>query len=351
MIAIAAGGYYSLVLKSNGTVVAWGYDPYGYLNVPPGLNDVVAIAAGNLNALALKRNGTVVGWGNDADGETDIPTNLSNVIAVAAGWNYSLALNSDGQVIGWGATSVPTGLSNVVAIAAGYFHSLALKSDGTVVGWGFDSDGQASGATNLTNVTAIAAGGYHSLAVEASGTLVAWGYDGYYQTDIPSDFAGSIRVSGIVNPNAPGTYTLTYSATNSLGGTGTATRTVVVADTTAPALVLRGANPLTVPVNTAFSDPGATAFDACAGDLTSNIVVTGSVDTTQLGSSSLITASRTPAAIARLPIVLLSRRLVGPSLERWPPAVPMGMPYCTARSIPTVAQRWRGLNGYEYPSW
>jgi len=286
VVAIAAGDMYSLALESRGTVVSWGYS-YGDQNVPAGLTNAVAIAAGSFHALALKSDGTVVGWGNDADGEIDIPTSLSNVVAIAAGWNHSLALRSDGQVIGWGQTSVPAGLSNVVAIAAGDFYSLALRSDGTVVGWGFDFYGQASGAATLSKVMAIAAGGYHSLAIEAGGTLVAWGYDLYGQTDIPSDFGGKIQVSGAVNPNVPLTYTLAYMATNSLGGTGITTRTVVVADTTPPTLVLRGANPMTVPVNTVFADPGATAVDACAGDLTSNILVTGSVDTTQLGTNNL----------------------------------------------------------------
>ena len=287
VVAIAAGMYYSLALRSNGTVLAWGHNAYGSTDLPPGLSNVVAIAAGSFHGLALKANGTVVGWGNNADGEATIPTAMSNVVAIAAGYNHSLALCSGGQVIGWGQTTVPTDLSNVVAIAAGDFYSLALKRDGTVISWGFDFYDQASGATNLNNVTAIAAGGYHALAVEASGALTAWGYDGYGQTDIPANFGGDIRVSGTVNPNAPGTYTLNYAATNSSGSVGTATRTVVVVDTTPPTLELLGSNPLTVPVNTPFVDPGARASDACSGVLTSNIVVNGQVDTTVLGLNTL----------------------------------------------------------------
>jgi hypothetical protein len=40
---------------------------------------------------------------------------------------------------------------------------------------------------------------------------------------------------------------------------------------------------MTIGFGTTFTDPGATASDGCAGDLTSAIVVTGSVDTNTVG--------------------------------------------------------------------
>src|SRR5215213_7243547 len=91
----------------------------------------------------------------------------------------------------------------------------------------------------------------------------------------------TVNVSGTV-PNVPGTYTITYSATAN-GFTSEATRIVTVQDTVAPVITLNGANPMTVPFATVFTDPGATASDGCAGDLTSAIVVTGSVDTNTVG--------------------------------------------------------------------
>jgi hypothetical protein len=58
---------------------------------------------------------------------------------------------------------------------------------------------------------------------------------------------------------------------------------VTVQDTVAPVITLNGANPMTLGFGTVFTDPGATASDGCAGDLTSAIVVTGSVDTNTVG--------------------------------------------------------------------
>jgi len=46
-----------------------------------------------------------------------------------------------------------------------------------------------------------------------------------------------------------------------------------------PAFVLNGANPLLIPLGSPFTDPGATATDACAGNVTSGIVASGIVDT------------------------------------------------------------------------
>ena len=235
-VAVAAGDYHSLALKSDGTVAAWGADWYGETNVPAGLKNVVAVAAGGYHSLALKSDGTVVAWGADWDGQTNVPAGLTNVVAIAAGYGHSLALKSDGTVIAWGwnyygQTNVPAGLTNVVAIAAGEEHSLALKSDGTVVAWGYNYDGEtnvpagltsvvavagggsyslalksdgtvvawggtANAPAGLKNVVAVAAGAIHSLALKSDGTVVAWGYNGDGETNVPAGLANVFAIAG-----------------------------------------------------------------------------------------------------------------------------------------------------------
>ena len=139
--AVAMGGFHSLALKSDGTVVAWGINGSGECTVPGGLSGVVAIAAGQYHSVALKSDGTVVAWGDNSYGQSTVPAGLGHVVAIAAADSHSLALKSDGTVVGWGdnyygESTAPTGLGGAVAIAAGSYHSLALKSDGTVVAWG-----------------------------------------------------------------------------------------------------------------------------------------------------------------------------------------------------------------------
>ena len=58
-------------------------------------------------------------------------------------------------------------------------------------------------------------------------------------------------------------------------------------DTTAPVITLLGDNPLTIEVGSSFEDPGVTATDDADGDLTSSIVVTGSVDANTIGTYTL----------------------------------------------------------------
>jgi uncharacterized repeat protein (TIGR01451 family) len=73
-----------------------------------------------------------------------------------------------------------------------------------------------------------------------------------------------VTVSGSVNSHQPGSYTLTYSATDG-GDSVSTTRTVNVGDTAPPIITLNGANPLNVSCGDTFTDPGASANDACEG--------------------------------------------------------------------------------------
>src|SRR5205814_6921440 len=84
------------------------------------------------------------------------------------------------------------------------------------------------------------------------------------------DLTSAIVVTGAVDANSPGTYTLHYNVSDPSGNSATeVTRTVVVVDTTKPVITLSGNSSITVECHSGFSDPGATATDTCAGNLTS----------------------------------------------------------------------------------
>ena len=57
-----------------------------------------------------------------------------------------------------------------------------------------------------------------------------------------------------------------------------------ISDTNIPVITLLGSNPAVVIRGTAYTDAGANAWDTEDGDLTDNIVVTGSVDTNVIGT-------------------------------------------------------------------
>ena len=207
---IAAGGFHCLALRSNGTVVAWGENSAGQINVPAGLSNVVSIAAGSHHSLALQSNGTVVAWGWGDNGQTNVPPGLNNVVAIAADQYNSVALRSDGTLVVWGYNDwywdgplpVPAGLTNVVAADGGATHILALQADGRVVAWSrphasYEEFGQTNVPTGLSNVAAIAAGDYHNLALLSNGTVVAWGtgYWNYGQANVPTNLNGVVAIT------------------------------------------------------------------------------------------------------------------------------------------------------------
>jgi alpha-tubulin suppressor-like RCC1 family protein/subtilisin-like proprotein convertase family protein len=188
-----------LALKSDGTVVAWGDNSSGQLDVPSGLSDVVGIAAGLGHRLALKRDGTVVAWGDNNAGQCDVPSGLSGVISIAAGLIHSLALKGDGTVVGWGddghgQTTSPNGLNDVVAIASGLVHGVAVKADGTVRSWGSNEFGALDVPDGLDGVVAISAFS-QNLALKSDGTVVAWGDNRGGGVDVPPSLSSVVAVA------------------------------------------------------------------------------------------------------------------------------------------------------------
>jgi len=199
--AIAAGGEYwwpdsahSLALKTDGTVVGWGYNGFGQVVSPLGLSNVVGVAAGRSHSVALKGDGTVVTWGDNGYGQRNVPAGLSNVVAVYSEGFFTVALKGDGTVVAWGSyfngtewvkVAVPQGLTNVMALSAGQLHTVALKNDGTVAAWGYNLDGQVTTPSGLNQVVSVAAGGFHSMALKADGSVVTWGSNRSGQRNVP----------------------------------------------------------------------------------------------------------------------------------------------------------------------
>jgi hypothetical protein len=121
----------------------------------------------------------------------------------------------------------------------------------------------------------------------------AWVEPGYEAID---NADGDISVSGtdvigVVDVNTLGPQQLLYRATDLSGNIAESTRTVTVveevqSDTVAPVIQLNGGNQ-TLTVGDTWVEPGYTATDAVAGNLTSQVTVTGTVDTAQAGTVTL----------------------------------------------------------------
>ena len=194
--AVAAGALHSLAVTSTGAVLAWGYNGDGELgdgsttnsNVPvkvklPSGVKVIAVAAGGYYSLALTSTGAVLAWGYNADGELgDGGTADSKVPVKVKVPGKATAIAAGGPLEGVGST------------AAGPGHGLAVTSNGAVFAWGYNSDGElGNGSTETSHVPvkvkmpaagkviAIAAGQISSLAMTSTHAVLAWGGNNFGQ--------------------------------------------------------------------------------------------------------------------------------------------------------------------------
>jgi alpha-tubulin suppressor-like RCC1 family protein len=220
---------FGLAFKQDGTVWAWGTNQSGQLGngeggnnaetslIPTqvkGLNDVIAVAKGHGFSLALKKDGNVWAWGSNSSGaigdgsqsvfdqktheilkneDRYLPVQVkgvSNVIAIAANWGTSYAVKKDGTLWAWGGISyrnsdgtystitVPKqleGFTDIISVSLGWGNMIALKKDGTV--W-TKSTGMAVQIQGITDLKEIAAGGQYSYGLKEDGTVWFWGAGG-----------------------------------------------------------------------------------------------------------------------------------------------------------------------------
>lgn len=103
--------------------------------------------------------------------------------------------------------------------------------------------------------------------------------------NLDGDLTGAIVVTGIVNINVRGTYTLKYNVQDAAGNKADeVTRTVKVITLDKPLITLLGSADVTVAQGSSYTDPGATAVDKEDGNVTANISVTGNVVTATVGT-------------------------------------------------------------------
>ena len=231
---IAAGSTFSLALRSDGTVWAWGGGALGdgtttSSPVPvrvSGLSQVTDITAGWDTAFAIRTQSITTvkslwAWGRNEDGglgdgtqadhltpEEVTGISAPSIVGVAAGNQFAVALGSDGSVWAWGdnsggeldsapsstpvlrpreAIGIGSGIVQLAANSIGlsylyYADVVALKSDGTVLAWGDNSQGQlgdgntaphvgAVQVAGLTGVTQVSEGADFTLAVTTLATV------------------------------------------------------------------------------------------------------------------------------------------------------------------------------------
>lgn len=216
-IQVAAGLFYSVALRKDGTVWTWGRNIHGEMGTEKtptklwypypirlqGLTDIVSISVDGIEGyqLAVKKDGTVWEWGKDPldYGESVLPRQvkgLSGVKAVASYDHSALALLQDGTVVSWIRKSrddmadvKPTrlaGLSNIASLTVNH----AIARDGSLYTWPFKYDQphnnwvtgepfKLAGLTNIRKAVGSSEGGY---AIDAKGQVWSWLIDSQAST-------------------------------------------------------------------------------------------------------------------------------------------------------------------------
>ncbi|TDK61750.1 DUF5011 domain-containing protein [Bacillus salipaludis] len=281
-ITQVAAYHQTVGLKKDGTVVAVGLNTYGQTNVSD-WEDIIAVSAGLYHTVGLKKDGTVVAVGQGRFGETNL-YGWKDIVQISASASTTLGLKSDGTVVQAGRWDYGQNKVNdwtdIVQVASGSAFSAGLKSDGTVVIAGKLDNSDSVSSWN--NIVSISAGDGHLVGLKSDGTVVAAGNDDYGQTDV-SSFKDIIAVSGSSESTVllKRDGTVVASGRNRYGELNVGSFGHLI-DIEKPSLY--GITDRTIGLGSTFDvKNGVTAEDNVDGNLTSDIVITGEVDTSKTG--------------------------------------------------------------------
>jgi len=249
--ALSAGQGFSMLIRSDGSLVSWGLNTYGETGTGRASDwpqrvgtakDWETACCGYRHTLAVKADGSLWAWGYNSNGQLGMATGslrtptrvgTSNDWAqVSAGGMFSLALKTDGSLWAWGANAkgqlglgagdpgdkaAPTRVGAATdwrVVSAGYDHVLALKTDGSLWAWGANQYGELGQGTagdtaalpvptmvgTDTDWSVVVAGDGASYALKASGALWSWGNNAVGQLGLGDTAHRTLPIS--VDPSA-----------------------------------------------------------------------------------------------------------------------------------------------------
>ena len=251
---VAAGKNFTVGLRSDGTVWAWGSNEYGQLGDGYSTNDanhsndrsnvvrvqipadetVIYVAAGNYHALAVTKAGNVYAWGLNNRGQLGVNDNYNRTVPTIV-----VGANRSGER-----------LNNITLAAAGDLWSMVMTRDGKVYSWGENGHGQLGDNTGRTksypvrirghrgggymaNVISIACGDNHGLVVRTDGSVYSWGANASKQLGL-----GGTNTADRVAPQKVQAGANDYGPSAPISGGGTLSEAISVAAGANHSLVL-----------------------------------------------------------------------------------------------------------------
>ena len=161
--------------------------------------------------------------------------------------------------------------------------SLASGCDDTIEGER-DEDYDEDTDTSLPPVISLV--GSSTINLEVGDTFTDPGATA--SDNIDGDLTSSITSSGTVDTATEGTYTIYYNVSDADGNIASVSRTVIVSLDLPPTITLTGSATISILVGDTYIENGCVATDALDGDLTSSIITSGTVDTSTVGTYTLV---------------------------------------------------------------
>ena len=192
---VAAGGYHSCGIKSDGEVWCWGYGGYGQTTVPSALGAAKEVAAGLYFTCVIKQSGQLTCWGNNNYSQVGPLPVGSSYRDLSAGDHNACTLDELGQISCWGAgagtasaganscsdpayyecgQSMPPATQGYESLAMGGYHGCTLDGAGSPICWGYSLAGAATPPL-LEVFLELAGGSNHSCGITTLNMLRCWG--------------------------------------------------------------------------------------------------------------------------------------------------------------------------------
>ncbi|MFY9342046.1 MAG: hypothetical protein WAT39_06135 [Planctomycetota bacterium] len=182
--------------RSDGAFIVWGGNP-PLPPLPPGTTVVEADSGGYGCFGAVLSDGSLLTWGNNSSGQLNVPPLPPGVAytGFAFGYTHTLALRSDGTIVSFGTgapqllnvPALPPGTSYLMC-SAGQSHSVAYRSDNTLVAWGFNAQGQLNVPAVPPGVAVeeLDSGQLHCVARLSDGRILTWGHEPFFEAGVPA---------------------------------------------------------------------------------------------------------------------------------------------------------------------
>ena len=235
--SVTMGTQYTLAIRDDNKLFAWGYNSRGNLGLGDSVNRLSPVLVNNSSwskiatsswwdagsseeyfCLGIQTDGSLWSWGSNTfgqlgDGTTTqrlSPVRIGNDTwsVVACGTYHSMGIKTNGTLWAWGHSGASNRLgistasavtspvqigsaTNWVRVSCGNASTWALKSDGTLWSWGYNAYGQlgtgnttdrSAGPVQVgsdTNWSSVCVGFYHTMALKTNGTLWACGLNNY----------------------------------------------------------------------------------------------------------------------------------------------------------------------------